>query len=87
MTARGVPGAGTESNPHGMAPLTPAAQDIGQTDFDPTAGWESLVSVLVALGCFAIAVLVAFAVGAWASSRAAGPAEGEIESSGGALLP
>ena len=39
--------------------------------FDPTAGWQNLLSVLALLVGGAVAALVAFAIGVWLQSRRA----------------
>jgi ABC-type nitrate/sulfonate/bicarbonate transport system permease component len=71
----------------GMVPLTSVAPDVDHIEFDPTHGWESLLSVLVVLGGVAIAVLVAIGIGAWMTSRRAQLAAAAAESDGDPSMP
>jgi ABC-type nitrate/sulfonate/bicarbonate transport system permease component len=70
-----------------MAQITPAPSDLDRTEFVPTAGWESLLSVLVLLGGVAIAVFVAVGIGAWVTSRRTRPAGDPAESDDNPSVP
>ena len=45
------------------------------TGYDPTAGWQDLLSVLVVLVGLAAAALLAFAVAAWLGSEPVEPSD------------
>jgi hypothetical protein len=68
-------------DPSDVTPIMSVASDEPPESFDPTAGWQDLLSVLVLLVGGVVAALVAFAIGVWLHSRRVRLAEAGTDAS------